>query len=172
MRGKDLRNGNRVRCKQCSKKYISDIHIKDISGQKFGKLLAVKRKDQIGKSVWECVCDRGNKVEISYNSLVNGFSTSCGCKKQEIIQNQINNISGKKFGSLTALFPTGEKIRNIRIWHCRCECGKEIDVQEYSLIKSKTISCGCTLRKDLTGKKFGRLTPLYVLDERRGIKVV
>lgn len=172
VKGKDLRNGSRVRCKQCSKKYISDIHVKDISNQRFGKLLAIKRIDKIGKSIWNCVCDCGNEIEISYNSLVNGFSTSCGCEKQRITQDKIDNISGKKFGSLTALFPTGEKVRNIRIWHCRCECGSEIDVQEYGLIKSKTISCGCTLRKDLTGKKFGRLTPLYVLDERRGIKVV
>ena len=54
------------------------------------------------------------------------------------------------------------------MWHCKCECGNEIDVMGTSLTKtqSPTRSCGCLQKErtkqantsDLIGQKFGRLT--------------
>lgn len=52
------------------------------------------------------------------------------------------------------------------MWHCLCDCGKEVDVKSSSLRSGATISCGCYTKerigkinfKDLTGQKFGRLT--------------
>ena len=49
------------------------------------------------------------------------------------------------------------------MWHCRCDCGNETDVEAYKLKTGATKSCGCKLhepnvnRIDLTGKRFGRL---------------
>jgi hypothetical protein len=56
----------------------------DLSGIKFGKLTAIKvaYKNKNGESVWECVCDCGNVVNVVCSNLKNGHSTSCGCYKK------------------------------------------------------------------------------------------
>lgn len=56
----------------------------DISGQRFGRLVALYPTDQRrNKSiVWHCRCDCGNKVDVSYNLLFNK-TKSCGCLKKE-----------------------------------------------------------------------------------------
>ena len=51
----------------------------DITGQRFGKLTAIRRVD----SVWECKCDCGNITYVRISYLKNGHTKSCGCKKFE-----------------------------------------------------------------------------------------
>lgn len=53
------------------------------------------------------------------------------------------DLRGKSFGYLTALTLTGEKKRKDNLWHCRCKCGRELDVPAVSLISGNTTSCGC-----------------------------
>lgn len=51
----------------------------DISGQRFGKLIAISRY-QIGKqSWWTCRCDCGRTLDIRLRPLRNG-QLSCGCR--------------------------------------------------------------------------------------------
>lgn len=76
------------------------------------------------------------------------------------------DLTGKRFGSLTVLYLCPEKQNEQRVWHCMCDCGKEIDVVGASLRKGITKSCGCkkaqaiskAQREDLTGERFGNLT--------------
>lgn len=61
--------------------------------------------------------------------------------------------ANKKYGKLTTLYKNGiSKSRNI-IWHCRCDCGNELDVTSGSLITGNTRSCGCLLKE--TARKNG-----------------
>ena len=86
------------------------------------------------------------------------------------------DITGMKFGRLTALYPIpGSKFPDgLRRWHCKCECGKEVDVKAYSLRCGNSTSCGCyryemagaSARKDLTGMVFGNLTAIRPTDKR------
>lgn len=56
--------------------------IKDLTGQKFGRLTAVSF-EKTGSSVkWSCVCDCGNIVKAYGYDLQRGRVTSCGCRKQ------------------------------------------------------------------------------------------
>lgn len=77
------------------------------------------------------------------------------------------DITGQKFGKLTAIALNEEKTKEKKfsIWHCKCECGNEVDVYLGNLTRLHTRSCGCLYkdigeekREDLTGQKFGRLT--------------
>ena len=81
------------------------------------------------------------------------------------------DLTNKQFGQLTVLQYLGESL-----WECKCSCGNIIKVKTSSLNSGKTKSCGCLRGKntignvrnmppknDLTGKKFGRLTPLYYI---------
>ncbi len=54
------------------------------------------------------------------------------------------DISGQKFGKLTALYPTERKSTSGSIvWRCRCDCGNEVDVSVSELRKGNNKSCGC-----------------------------
>lgn len=67
-------------------------------------------------------------------------------------------LSGLRFGRLTALSPT--RLGNKRSWLCRCDCDNEVVVPTSQLIGGYTKSCGCLRREhgDLTGHRFGALT--------------
>ncbi len=58
---------------------------KDITGQKFSRLTAIRFTGESKSSgrVWECVCDCGNTVEVPIGKLNSGHTKSCGCQKIE-----------------------------------------------------------------------------------------
>ena len=54
------------------------------------------------------------------------------------------DLTNKKFGRLKALNLCNYRNKYGRaMWHCICDCGKEIDVSSNSLLKGNTKSCGC-----------------------------
>ena len=145
--------------------------IKDITGQTFGNLtvlrLSEKRNPTNNKILWECQCSCGNP-EIVYATTANltqGYKTSCGCLKKAQVEQAFSqshkrkDLTGQTFGKLTALY----YIENTSppLWHCRCECGNEVDAISTDLTRLRKKSCGCgirDLRKSLIGQKFGKLT--------------
>ena len=142
--------------------------IQDKTGQVFGKLtvlkLSEKRHPKNNKILWECKCSCGNP-EIIYATTANltqGYKTSCGCSRKENAKKAATtkrkDLTNQVFGKLTALY----YIENTSppLWHCKCECGNEINVVSTSLTRGNTTSCGCRrkdLRKSLIGKRFGKL---------------
>ncbi|MCD8126759.1 MAG: hypothetical protein LUD82_04575 [Clostridiales bacterium] len=68
--------------------------------------------------------------------------------------NPAKDISGQHFRMLTALYPTEKRDRNgTVIWHCRCDCGQEVDVPYEDLVYGQIISCGC--RKKAAEQRLG-----------------
>lgn len=57
--------------------------VKDITGQKFNKLTALKRTDrkQTGGYFWTCQCECGNIKDVTIGALCSGGIKSCGCAK-------------------------------------------------------------------------------------------
>ena len=53
------------------------------------------------------------------------------------------NISGMKFGFLTAIHPAGIDKNKKTLWKCLCDCGKEKLSPIGSLMSGNTKSCGC-----------------------------
>ena len=53
------------------------------------------------------------------------------------------NLVGRKFGRLTVVKEAERKRKYVRYWLCKCECGKEVIVQQGHLTKKHTRSCGC-----------------------------
>lgn len=59
--------------------------VKDISGQRFGKLTAMEFVGLVKhKAVWRCVCDCGNESSHTAIDMRSGNTTSCGCVKAVI----------------------------------------------------------------------------------------
>lgn len=76
-----LRSGNTKSCGCLHKQTISNLFSKDLTNQKFGKLLAIKptEKRKHGSIVWECLCECGNVHYSSAELLLSGKVNSCGC---------------------------------------------------------------------------------------------
>ena len=68
------------------------------------------------------------------------------------------DLTGKQFGKLTVLEYVAATADHSAHWLCRCECGNECTVQSRVLREGLQKSCGCGRRRDLTGKRFGKLT--------------
>ena len=59
--------------------------MKDISGMRFGKLVAIKPSHKIENQWgWLCHCDCGKEVVVRSFSLRNGDTSSCGCIRSDI----------------------------------------------------------------------------------------
>lgn len=68
----------------------------DITGQRFGRLVAVEysHKDKRGKSMWKCECDCGNKTVKNLILLRKGATKSCGCLLKECGKKLAAKFSG------------------------------------------------------------------------------
>ena len=72
------------------------------------------------------------------------------------------NILGQKFGKWTVIGEAPSRGKK-SYWLCQCECGTIREVYSSDLRGGRTKSCGCSHfgpKKNLTGKRFGRLTVL------------
>lgn len=67
--------------------------MRDITGQKFGKLTAIKVVGNRNGYIWECVCDCGNIRNVSLANLGSGHTRSCGCLNKGIIRNYKHGLS-------------------------------------------------------------------------------
>ncbi len=140
---------------------------KDLTGQKFGMLTAIAPTDRrINKHiVWECLCDCGNISYVSNNNLISKSTNSCGC-------NRVNDLTGQKFGKLTAIAPTDRRAGASIVWQCLCECGNTSYVNNGDLGSGNTKSCGCNKVNDLTGQRFSKLTAIAPTDRRSCNRIV
>ncbi len=61
------------------------------------------------------------------------------------------DITGKRFGRLTAIASAGKSACWVEVWKCRCDCGREVFVYKTHLMSGHTKSCGC-LRAEKVGQ--------------------
>ena len=102
--------------------------IKDLTGLRFGKLIVKGRsgnKTKDGNPLWLCQCECGNTIETTKRRLITGNTSSCGCGKTPPLKDWV----GKRFGMLTVL-SYARKEKGFHLWHCRCDCGNEVDVRQ------------------------------------------
>ncbi len=118
-------------------------------GQRFDRWAVLRRADMsdTGMACWHCVCDCGIEKIVQQHNLVSGQSRSCGCLKREMSWARSRDITGQRFGRLTAIRMTvrGTKKpqrRNER-WLLRCDCGNETETTKTAVVNGYTQSCGC-----------------------------
>ncbi len=78
-----------------------------------------------------------------YVVVINDFLRAVGHKDLCIPKPVPNDLTGRTFGYLTVLEPTGKQQRKYFIWRCRCKCGKEVELTSSVLLTGNTTSCGC-----------------------------
>lgn len=164
----------------------------DVIGHEFGNWLAIGPCSD-GIRIW-CQCKCGTIRPVISHNLVTGRSHSCGCEKRKkktetkttitmkdvLIDMSKSNAKyadcecckhipdsdmlGITFGDLTVVSSTDRPM----YLHCKCSCGKEVDVAKYNLLYGHKVSCGCKPdenpsrrtkhEKPQKGDKYGRLT--------------
>lgn len=154
----DLKRGHTKSCgcllKEQVKNNSSKIAKLDMIGKKFGKLTVTRKyTDQNSKVIkWYCNCDCGKKDYIvEGTSLRAGRVKSCGCLIRESAHNGYKDITGNKYGILTAIKPIDEDYKNRKTgmkWLTKCDCGCTKIVKLNSLESGVTISCGCITSKN------------------------
>ena len=113
----------------------------DISGKRFGRLVAIEPTKENNVLKWRCKCDCGNEKNIRTGHLINGYITSCGCLKSEINQ----DLTGFRFGRLSVLCKYHRAKNGSMLYKCICDCGNEVIARSDHLKGKHVVSCGCYL---------------------------
>jgi len=116
--------------------------IVDLTGQRFGRLLAIERiYVKYKRTKYKCVCDCGKPTIVEGTNLVRGKTRSCGCYEIECRESRYVDLTGRKFGKLLVLKKNmiGKKSK----YDCLCDCGNKTSVLGESLQSGGTTSCGC-----------------------------
>ena len=161
--GQSLRNGESKSCGCKTKEYITQKNIRkaqDMTGEKYGNLTVLYRDFEYekkfttrGQTYWRCKCDCGNEKTVGRSMLKTGRTKSCGCLRKQVSAQRLREMSKNNFidetdnryGKLTVLYKmeNNHNTRQGALWHCKCDCGKEINVFGIDLRNGTTSSCGC-----------------------------
>jgi hypothetical protein len=133
----------------------------DITGHRFETWTVIRLSDRRDhkKAHWECRCDCGSEKVMESGRLRNGKWLGCKCSRK------YPNLSGRKFGSLTAISRAEPRKNGASYWLCHCDCGTKKEISANSLIMAKSASCGCRIENDGTRRWMHGKTnhPLYKL---------
>lgn len=139
----------------------------DLVGKKFGHWTVLSKGATINSAIyWLCKCDCGTEREVRGHTLRRGENNSCGCERNKMISAaQLNDLTGKKFGLLTAIERSKNNAKTRKPnWLCKCDCGSEKVVSSNALLNNKTKSCGCQQYK--IGQEHKRWKGGRLIDEK------
>ena len=122
----------------------------DLTGKRFEKLVVLYRcqKPKEAKSrgaYWCCECDCGAYTIIRADSLRSRAIISCGCEgKKRRADSVKRDLTNQRFGSLVAKYPIDKvyKPTGCILWHCKCDCGREVDIPTSALTTGNSTTCG------------------------------
>ena len=178
-----------TRCDECKTKPRSDI-----SGMRFGELIAIKPvlKQRSGRWLWECKCSCGDIKIVAPCDLKAGLVKSCGCKRSPTGADSPVYLDGgvgfdRYAPNLLFAEPVRRDLENDKILNVKCAyCGKWFRpsraqaVSRVEALQSRGgenrfyCSTGCkeacpTYRKKLWPKGFKSATSREVVPELRQI---
>ena len=96
------------------------LRIKDLTGQRFGRLVVVGLapfRDKNTKAMWCCSCDCGNTTVVRSSSLTSKQTKSCGCLCKEAISKSGIIFQNRQREEIKKMRDAGVK---------RCSCCKSI----------------------------------------------
>lgn len=150
-----LNAGTATSCGPCKKKLNGKAKVKDLSGQKLGRLQVLHREgsNQYGKALWLCQCDCGSSpfTVSSHRLLTSNLPTrSCGCISKENRGKNRIPLEGKIFDLLTVNRYLGKDMVE-----CRCQCGQIVSKRSQYLREGRAaFHCGspiCAAEQSFVG---------------------
>ena len=106
---------------------------RDISNQKFNKLLAMRpfAKTRSGTK-WECLCDCGKTAFVTYSDLTKGRQKSCGCVQYDHRRIALGQAAANK---ILCHYKMAARTRNLKF--------DITDEHFFELTKQPCFYCGC-----------------------------
>lgn len=141
--------GGRYKSCGCTRYNYAKTIKNNLLNQKFNKLTCIKYVGRKGKksrhTYWLFKCECGKEKIINGQHVKSGRIRSCGCLQKEVGKNLLIDITGQKFGRLTAIKPSERYNTGSKYWICKCDCGnpKPIVVRSVNLRRGNSKSCGC-----------------------------
>jgi hypothetical protein len=141
------------------------------------KQLKLERKQGLRSSApkyYICQCDCGNIIILTKQKIHNRKKSGCSkCAKinfSQYINQRINDWTILNYTKT----PYGE------FFECKCKCGMIKLVNCYNIINNYSKNCGCgrketlsqSKRKDMIGKKFGKLTVMNLHHKNQNGKLI
>lgn len=146
----------------CKKKEIMQRACrKDLTGQRFGRLVVEKMLWDFHPTKCECVCDCGKKTVVIGTQLTYGKTKSCGCLwRERISEVNTKDLSGEVTASGVKFIEQVRKNKHgVWIWKCQCPCGNFFEEIPAKVLNGHHISCGCMNRSS------GEETIQYILEK-------
>jgi hypothetical protein len=80
--GGDLRSHHTKSC-GCLRLERARSRFRDLTRQRFGRLIVLEKATSTYRVRWTCQCDCGTKITVAANNLTSGGTKSCGCLNKE-----------------------------------------------------------------------------------------
>ncbi len=165
----NLLSGHNKSC-GCITRKIKEAYSQDLTGMRFNHLTVLSRSlNPQHKSRWLCLCDCGNTCEFTTSDLLKGKVSSCGCRKHTLDDSFVD-LTGKRFGHLNVISYSID-FNNRVIWHCFCDCGNDVFLSSYRLLKKGQTHCGPNCKylplqkkERMLGKRYNHLTVKRILE--------
>jgi hypothetical protein len=126
------------------KKYNAS-RIRDLTGQRFGKLTVLGYEGIKGKGAShytvKCACGR-EPFSARGSALTSGNTSSCWVCRGRAAQKTRTSLKGRTFGRLTVLRDWGSSAKGAHLSLCECDCGVQTIVQNNNLGSGNTDNCG------------------------------
>lgn len=163
----DLLKGKTKSC-GCQKRLTNSL---DLTSKRFGTMVCVKKIGRQNRCcIWLCKCDCGKEFTGQSNYIQANRISNCGCQKGRAVSKFLTkDITGQRFGRLTALKIVGQNKSSQKIWECRCDCGKITTSDGSALRRGSSKSCGCfniERLKARVGLKHPYYDPLITEEQR------
>ena len=143
----------------------------NLTGRMVGHLQVLTRVGEYrGEPYWQCLCSCGRECFVLHSLLEEEQTLDCGC----VSKRQRKNITGQRFGRLTAEQYLFDNRRKQACWLFRCDCGNTKVLPVNSVRSNNIRSCGCLRAEktrqihltDISRKRFGRLTAVRPTEKR------
>lgn len=141
----------------------------DITGQRYGNLVAVSLAENTLPRRWLFACDCGASKVLNHAAVRYGKTQSCGClRKKTTAENRFINRVGERHGRVVVVECLPERSKHGHtLWKCLCDCGN----YNVTATPTKTKSCGCLQRETIRalGKSSKQENPVSRTYEYRKI---
>lgn len=106
------------------------------------------------RALFLCPLCKKNTFEATIDNVKRGQNNHCKeCGNICRSKNHQRDIANQRFGNLVALYPLAKKSKGgKRFWHCRCDCGECVDVQQDKLTMLRKIKCNNCGKKYSNGE--------------------
>lgn len=138
---------------------------RDRRNEKVGRLTVIAeapRSTRKTRLSWLCRCDCGNEVTVDSNNLRENGTRSCGCLQRqraaEVGYSTKKDRRGERVGRLLIIEEASRSKSGRVRWHCKCDCGAQVEANGSDLYPKRTTSCGCLLSQNTIVANAARAT--------------